>query len=277
MVEVLRDSAVTLPPLNEVLANRLIDRTRVSRLLEAVRDREAVDRAGVIEVLRRVSELVTELPEVRELDINPLFAGPRGVLAVDVRIMVKRPPAGEGPYEHLVIAPYPKHLVREYHLDDGRPLTIRPIRPEDAESEQAFVRDLSPEAKQFRFMGALNELSPAMLAQFTQIDYAREMALVAVTGEAGKLHQHGVARYYINDDDSSCEFAIVVSDKLQNQGIGTKLMKLLMQAARDHGLTSIEGSVLARNQPMLDLMKDLGFSVRTNAAENDIVLVERQL
>ncbi|WP_299847381.1 bifunctional acetate--CoA ligase family protein/GNAT family N-acetyltransferase [uncultured Roseovarius sp.] len=277
MVEVLRDSSVTLPPLNEVLANRLIDRTRVSRLLEAVRDRAEVDRAAVIDVLRRVSELVTELPEVQELDINPLFAGPEGVLAVDVRIAVKRPPAGEGPYEHLVIEPYPKQLIREYHLDDGTPLTIRPIRPEDAEIEQAFVRELSPQAKQFRFMGALNELSPTMLSQFTQIDYAREMALVAVANEDGKLHQHGVARYYINDDNSSCEFAIVVSDKLQHQGIGTKLMKSLMQAARDHGLTSIEGAVLARNQPMLDLMEDLGFTIRKPAGENEIVQVERQL
>lgn len=277
MVEVLRDSSVTLPPLNEVLANRLIDRTRVSKLLTAVRDREAVDRAAVINVLCRVSELVTELPEVHELDINPLFAGPEDVMAVDVRIVVHRPPAGDGPFDHLVIAPYPKHLSRAYHLDDGTALTIRPIRPEDAESEQAFVRELSPGAKQLRFMATLKELSPAMLSRFTQIDYDREMALVAVTKKDGKTRQHGVARYYINDDNTSCEFAIVVSDDLQHQGIGTKLMKALMEAARDHGLTSIEGSVLARNQPMLDLMKELGFSIQTFASDSDVVQVERSL
>ena len=277
MVEVLRDSAVTLPPLNQILANRLIDRTRVSRLLDAVRDRSSVDRTAVIEVLRRVSELVTELPEVLELDINPLFAGPEGVLAVDVRIAIKRSPARAGPYDHLVIAPYPKHLVRHFYLDDGTPLTIRPIRPEDAESEQAFVRELSPQARQFRFMGTVNELSPAMLAQFTQIDYAREMALVAVTSVDGKIQQHGVARYFINEDNSSCEFAIVVSDKLQNQGIGTKLMKALMDAAREHGLNTIEGSVLTRNQPMLSLMTELGFNIRKDFEQGDVVQVERPL
>ena len=277
MVEVLRDSSVSLPPLNEVLANRLIERTRVARLLDAVRDRSAVDRSAVLEVLRRVSELVTELPEVQELDINPFFAGPDGVMSVDVRIVVQRPPAGDGPYDHLVIAPYPKHLVREYHLDDGTPLTIRPIRPEDAESEKEFVRELSTQAKQLRFMGTLKELSPAMLSQFTQIDYAREMALVAVTRKNGKSQQHGVARYHINDDDSSCEFAIVVSDILQHQGIGTKLMKLLMTAARDHGLATIEGTVLARNQPMLDLMQELGFSLQKSADDGELLQVERQL
>ena len=277
MVEVLRDSSVTLPPLNQVLANRLIERTRVARLLDAVRDRAAVDRAAVLEVLRRVSELVTELPEVQELDINPLFAGPQGVMAVDVRISIARPPAGEGPYDHLVITPYPKHLVRDYHLTDGTPLTIRPIRPEDAESEQVFVRELSMQTKQLRFMGTMKELTPEMLSHFTQIDYAREMALVAVTEQEGKPLQHGVARYHINDDNQSCEFAIVVSDTLQHQGIGTKLMKQLMVAAREHGLAAIEGAVLAHNQPMLDLMKELGFSISKSADEADVVHVERRL
>jgi acetyltransferase len=277
MVEVLSDSAVTLPPLNEVLANRLINRTRVSRLLEVVRNRPSVDRAAVVDVLRRVSELVTELPEVLELDINPLFAGPEAVLAVDVRMAIKRPPAKAGPYDHLAIAPYPKHLVKHLVLDDGTSLTIRPIRPEDAESEQAFVRELSPQTKQLRFMGTVNELSPAMLAQFTQIDYAREMALVAVTNENGKIQQHGIARYFINEDNSSCEFAIVVSDKLQHQGIGTKLMKALMEAAREHGLNSIEGSVLARNKPMLNMMTELGFTIRKDPEQDDVVQVERTL
>ncbi len=183
MVEILRDSAVALPPLTTVLANRLIDRTRVSRLLDAYRDQPAVDRNAVIEVLLRISDLVCEMPEIRELDINPLFAGPGGVLAVDARIHVARPPASARPYDHMAIIPYPRRLVQTGFLADGTPLTIRPIRPEDAESEKTFVRGLSPEAKQFRFMGTMNELSPEMLVQFTQIDYGREMALIAVLGE----------------------------------------------------------------------------------------------
>jgi acetyltransferase len=277
MVEVLKDSAVSLPPLNEVLAERLIHRTRVSRLLDAFRDRAAVDQAAVIGVLMRVSDLVCELPEIEELDINPLFAGPEGVIAVDCRIRVARPPASLDRYEHMAVSPYPRHLVQTSYLSDGTPLLIRPIRPDDAEREQAFVRNLSSTARKYRFMSTLRELSPDMLAQFTQIDYGREMALIAVTESGGRTVQHGVARYVINPDDTSCEFAVVVSDELQHQGIGTRLMKALMDAARQHGLKTMEGTVLAENRPMLTLMEELGFSIRRSAEDGELCLVERYL
>jgi acetyltransferase len=277
MVEILRDSAVGLPPLNEVLARRLIDRTRVARLLDAFRDRPAVDSNAIIDVLLRVSELVCELPNITGLDINPLFAGPGGVVAVDARITVARAPARDKPYDHMAIHPYPAHLVSRQHLQDGTPLTIRPIRSEDAQSEAAFVRELSDEAKRLRFMGAMNELSPEMLVQFTQIDYRREMALVAIVERPSGPKQVGVARYSINPDRTSCEFAIVVSDDIQNQGLGTRLMKALMDAARDHGLTRIEGTVLKKNAPMLNLMTELGFAVRTIPDDPDIVAIDRWL
>ncbi|MCC2111920.1 MAG: GNAT family N-acetyltransferase, partial [Hyphomicrobiales bacterium] len=277
MVEILRDSAVSLPPLNAVLAQRLIERTRVARLLDAFRDRAAVDREAVIAMLLRVSDLVCELPEVTELDINPVFAGPNGVVAVDARIAVARPPAKDGRYDHMAIHPYPRHLVQVDILADGAPVTIRPIRPEDAESEQTFVRELSPEAKMFRFMGAMRELSPEMLARFTQIDYRTEMAFVAIVEEDGQARQRGVARYTINPDGRSCEFAVVVSDKAQHQGIGTRLMKALLEAAREHGLAVMEGTVLARNQPMLKLIEEFGFSRSRRIDEPDVVFVERRL
>jgi len=277
MVEILQDSAVSLPPLNEVLANRLINRTRVARLLDAFRDRPAVDRAAVIDVLLRISDMVCELPEITELDINPLVAGPGGVLAVDARIRLARPSAKDGPYDHVAIHPYPRQLVRQEFLSDGTPLVIRPIRPEDAESEAAFVRALSPEAKRFRFMGTVSELSEEMLARFTQIDYRREMALIAVVGEGDAARQHGVARYTINPDNTSCEFAIVVSDELRGQGIGTRLMKGLFAAARDHRLTKIEGAVLRENTAMLKLMEELGFTISPDPDDRDVMTVERWL
>ena len=277
MVEILRDSAVSLPPLNEVLAIRLINRTRVARLLEAFRDRPAVDKEAVVDVLLRLSDMVCELPEITELDINPLFAGPSGVLAVDARIKIARPPAKDGPYDHVAIHPFPRHLLQKHHLTDGTPLTIRPIRPEDARSEAAFVRDLSPEAKRFRFMGAVKELSPEMLVQFTQIDYRREMALIAEVEREGTPVQQGVARYSINPDNKSCEFAIVVSDQVQGQGIGTRLMKSLIDAARDHGLNKMEGEVLRDNEPMHQLMAELGFILNPNRGNPDTVLFERWL
>jgi len=277
MVEILRDNSVALPPLNAILAGRLIKRTRVSKLLEAFRDRPAVDRDAVINVLLKVSDLVSELPEIEEMDINPLLAGPNGVIAVDARFRVSRPPARAGQYDHLAISPYPRHLEQLGHLSDGTPLMIRPIRSEDAQSEQRFVRELSAEAKRFRFMGTINELSPIMLARFTQIDYGREMALIALTGENGKYVQQGVARYVINSDNTSCEFAIVVSDNHQHKGIGTRLMKALLDAARHHNIKVIEGSVLAQNKAMMQLMEELGFSASRSPDDRDVFLVERRL
>ena len=277
MVEILRDNAVALPPLNAVLADRLIERTNVSRLLGAFRDQAAVKRKAVIDVLLRVSDMICELPEITELDLNPLFAGPDGVMSVDARIAIKRPPSKDGPYDHIAIHPYPRQLIQNHQLGDGQMLTIRPIRPEDAESERKFVRDLSVQAKRFRFMGTVNELSPEMLARFTQIDYRTEMALVAFLGEPGKQVQMGVARYIINPDRRSCEFAIVISDKVQQQGIGTRLMKALMDAARERGLTVIEGTVLRENESMLKLMEELDFSIVQSPEERDIMMVERDL
>lgn len=277
MVEILDDSAVSLPPLNAVLARRLIRRTRVSRLLEAFRDSPPADSEAVINVLVRISDLVCEISEIEELDINPLFAGPDGVLAVDARIRVSRPPATQGRYEHVAIAPYPRHLVQHEVMPDGTGLTIRPIRPEDAEAERDFVHNLSDQARKFRFMHAMNDLSPAMLARFTHIDYSREMAFVAIMGSGNEARQVGVARYSANPDGRSCEFAIVVSDDMQGRGIGTRLMRALMDEARDRGLTLMEGTVLVENSGMQQLMQSLGFSMRRSSEEPELYIVERWL
>lgn len=276
MVELMRDSAVALPPLTEVLAERLVSRTRVAGLLGAFRNLAPVKREAVIDVLLRVSDMVERLPEIVALDINPLLAGPDEVLALDARIEVARPPEGQAPGAHLAVAPYPRHLRRALTLPDGRALTIRPIRPEDAEREQAFVRALSTETKRLRFMGALNTLPPAELARLTQIDYATEMALVAVLPqEDGR--QVGVARYACGPDGRTAEFAVVVDDAIRGQGIGTRLMTELIAAARAQGVTRLMGHVLARNEPMLALMSELGFSIWPDPADPAMVEVERAL
>lgn len=277
MVELLADSAVALPPLNSVLAERLIDRTRMARLLHAFRDRPAVDRQAVVEVLLRLSDLASELPHVRELDINPLFAGPEGALAIDARIRVARPPVAAGAYGHMAIAPYPRDLVEEHTLADGTRVTIRPIRPEDAAIEQAFVSSLSPQAKHFRFMQAMDELSPQMLARFTQIDYGREMALIATRRQKAQEVEIGVARYVANPDERSCEFAVAVADEARNLGIGSKLMLGIMRAARMNRFEVMEGRVLADNAPMLTLMQEFGFSLSRAPDEPDVYAVERAL
>lgn len=277
MVELMHDSAVALPPLTEVLAERLVGRTRVVELLGSFRGIAPANQNRVIDVLLRVSDSVERLPEVVALDINPLLAGPAEVLALDARIEVARAPAGQMPGAHLAVAPYPRHLERKDRLPDGRPLMIRPIRPEDAANEQAFVSALSTETRRLRFMGTLKELSPADLAQLTQIDYAREMALIALIPDGDRDRQIGVARYAFGPDDRVAEFAIVVDDALRGQGIGTRLMVELMTAARDHGASLMIGDVLAENRTMLTLMKELGFTVRTDPSDRTMVRVERTL
>jgi len=171
--------------------------------------------------------------------------------------------------------PYPAHLVRSVRLADGATLVIRPITPDDAGIEQAFVRALSAESRYFRFMEALRELSPQMLSHFTEVDYDRHMALVAVTPCGDR--EIGVARYVVNPDNASCEFAIVVADAWQRRGVGTILMDALMDAARGRGLKRMYGEVLAGNHGMLGLMRRLGFHAARHRDDSRLVCVEAVL
>jgi acetyltransferase len=177
----------------------------------------------------------------------------------------------------MAIYPYPTHLVTNWQLPDGTGITIRPIRPEDAEIEQTFVRNLSDEAKYFRFMNSMQELSEAMLARFTQLDYDREMALIAVTEENGREVEIGVSRYAINPDGESCEFALVVSDQWQHKAIGHKLMGSLIDAARSKGLKIMEGEVLANNHSMLQMVTTLGFTIASSEEDPAIRRITKLL
>ncbi len=264
MVEVMGDRTVALPPLNAYLVRNMIGGTRIARLLGAFRQMPPVDMAALESVLLRVSEMVCELPHIREMDINPLLVDEHGAIAADARIAVDYPRPGSEPYAHMAIHPYPIHLVSRQILPDGTDLTIRPIRPEDAALEHAFVHGLSETSRHFRFAGALQDLSPAMLARFTQIDYDREMALIAVVGHGDTETEIGVARYVINPDGESCEFALVVADAWQHKGISHRLMNALMDVARNKGLRRMEGTVPADNRTMLNLVATLGFRFDTD-------------
>jgi acetyltransferase len=277
MAEILHDSAVALPPLNPVLVGRLISRTRVSKLLGPFRHMPAINKEAVENVILRISEMVCELPHVHELDINPLLADNQGVIAVDARIQIRRPPTSPVRYSHMAIHPYPSELVRHTSLKDGTLIRIRPIRPEDADLLQEFVRNMSSESKYFRFMQAIEELTPEMLVRFTQLDYSREMAVIAVAEEGPESTLLGVARYTVNPDGKSCEFATAVSDLHRGQGIGSQLMQTLMEAARNRGVKVIEGEVLSDNHRMLSLMAQLGFSIATSPDDPGVKNVERWL
>jgi acetyltransferase len=276
-VEVLADRSVQLPPLNSFLVRNMVGSTRISRMLGAFRHMPPVDMAALESVLLRVSEMVCELPWLKEMDINPLIVDEAGALAADARVVLDPHPSLAGFCAHMAICPYPTHLVSRWQLSDGTDVTIRPIRPEDAEIEQEFVRGLSEEARYFRFMDALQELTPSMLVRFTQIDYDREMALLAAIGQQGREVEIGIARYVTNPDGESCEFALVVADAWQRQGIGHKLMQSLMEVARQKGLRRMQGEVLASNEKMLALVGGLGFRIRASPEDPRVRQVVKAL
>jgi acetyltransferase len=276
-VEIVSDSAVSLPPLNHRLARELVSRTRVSRLLKAFRDVPAVHEEALVDVLLAVSTMACEMPWIQEMDINPLIADENGVMAVDARIVVDYPKVSTDPYHHLAIYPYPSHLVKTVQLNDGTDIVIRPIRAEDAETEAKFVRELSDESKYFRFMNTFHELSREMLVRLTQIDYHNEMALIAMVNRGGEDEQIGVARYVTNVDRKSCEFALVVADAWRGRGIAHHLMRELMDVARDRDLETIEGQVLANNRRMLRLMTSLGFQIERDSDDESIRQVVARL
>lgn len=276
MVEILRDKAVALPPLNEYMVEEMIAKTKAGKYLKQFRQLPAVNKKALVEVLLNISTMVSELPEILELDINPLIADDRGVMAVDARIKAEISHQLT-PYSHMAIHPYPSELIQHYQLPNGMDITIRPIRPEDANMEKDFVHRLSERSKYFRFMQSLQELTPEMIVRFTQIDYDREMAFVAVTEDESMPRELGVGRYIMNPDGHSVEFALVVSDDCQGLGIGARILTTLMQAAKYKGVTLFEGEVLGVNKPMLSLVKKLGFSIETIAGDTEVVRVVKNL
>ncbi|MCP4695879.1 MAG: bifunctional acetate--CoA ligase family protein/GNAT family N-acetyltransferase [Gammaproteobacteria bacterium] len=276
-IEVIDDKASALPPLNRFLARNLINDTKIKKMLREFRGMPAIDMNALESVLLRVSDMVCELPWLQEMDINPLIADESGAVAVDARIVVDYYTPSSDRYAHMAVCPYPNHLTCHWQLADGTDITIRSIRPEDADIEKAFIKNLSDRAKYFRFMQSLKELTPEMLIRFTQIDYDREMAFIAVSRIDGRDLELGVARYAMNPDALSCEFAIVVADEWQERGLAHKLMASLMDAARNRGLKTMYGEVLSNNVDMLNLIKNLGFSARVDEDDHSITKVVKPL
>ncbi len=286
MIELIGDQAMELPPLNQFLARRLIERSRVADTLGEWRGATAVDMDALEHVLLRVSEMVCELPQLREMDINPIIVDEDGAVAVDARIVIESAPATARNYAHLAILPYPARYEQIWPLRGGGEYTIRPIHPDDAQMLQDLVQNLSPESRYYRFVSSMTELPPSMLSRLTLIDYDREMALVAIhrerkAGEDGEIVETervvGVSRYITNPDKSSCEFSLVVADDFNGKGLGSRLMLSIMEEARDKGLAEIEGLVLANNPGMLKLMKGLGFQIKPFAEDPDFKLVTHTL
>jgi acetyltransferase len=274
--EIVADRALAVPPLNISLARDLMSRTRVFRLLQGHRDRAPADLEAVALTLVKIAQLVIDFAEIAELDINPLLADADGVIALDAKMRVVR---ADGPPERrLAIRPYPKTLEEEIRLPDGRSLLLRPIRPEDEPALIAAFHRLSPESVRLRFFAPMKELSHASAVRLTQLDYDRQMALVlAEHGPAGVAEIHAVVRIGADPDNETGEFAIVVADDMAGQGIGTLLMRRLVDHARRRGLKEIFGHVLSENHRMLALCRKLGFEEHGAPDEADTRIVRLPL
>ena len=272
-VEVLADRALGLPPLNPVLARDMIGRTRVSKLLAGYRDVPPANMAQIEATLIRLADLAIDLPEVIELDINPLLADADGVIALDARVVLR---AVETPNpRRLAIRPYPAELERPITLRDGQTLRVRPIRPEDAPALVEAGRRTSPEDLRLRFFGAMKTLPPWMAARLSQIDYDREMALIAFDPNqaAGPQEILGVVRLICDPDNTQGEFAIIVRSDQKGHGLGYCLMQEMLAWARRRGLAKVVGEVLMENAAMLHMVSDLMGVVESRDAEHRIAHV----
>ncbi len=258
-VEVIGDRAVTLAPLNLALAADLVSRTRVAKLLEGYRDRPPIDRAALCLTLVKISHLVVDLPELVEMDVNPLLADSRGVVALDARIRIA--PATTTGAGRLAIRPYPREL-EEWVEFGGQRALLRPIRPEDEPRHRDFLARITPEDLQLRFFHAKGAFEHAELARFTQIDYEREMAFIAVAADPGGARQTlGVVRAIADPDGTSAEFGILVRSDLKGKGLGRLLMEKIVRYCRDRDIGQLVGDVLTVNHGMLALARDLGFQI----------------
>ncbi|MBI3822599.1 MAG: GNAT family N-acetyltransferase [Planctomycetes bacterium] len=270
LVEVFQDRALGLPPLNRTLARRLIERTQIAKALQGIRGERPIPMAELETLLVRFSYLLCDFLEIQEIDINPLLASPDRLVALDARVVLAPP---DRPKPRLAIEPYPNQHTAAWRLPNGTDIVVRAIRPEDEPLIEAHHRTLSEQSIRMRFFSLVKTLSRDSLIRLCHLDYAREMALVAERKNAeGKPEIIGVSRYYMNPQTRAAEFAVIVSDAYQGQGLGQHLMERLIAVARERGVRQLVGAVLRENQRMFALMRELGFR-EAKSTDRDAVTV----
>ncbi len=277
-VEVMDDKALALPPLDLKMASDLIARTRVARLMKGYRNVPAARVADVALTLVKLAQLAADLPEVRELDINPLLADETGVLALDARIAVQphsQPKFKGTGYGRFAVRPYPKEWEQQLALQDGTSILVRPLRPEDEPLLHRFLEKVTAEDLRLRFFAPIREFNHAFLARLTQLDYARAMAFAALDASTGDLL--GVIRLHADSNYERAEYAIMVRSDLKGRGLGWKLMELMIRYARSEGLRQIEGQVLRENVMMLQMCHELGFHVADDPGDGTVKVVSLKL
>jgi acetyltransferase len=274
-VEVVKDKALALPPLDMNLARDLVSRTAVARLLQAYRDVPAVPPDAVPLTLVKLSQMAADLPEISGLDINPLMADGDGVLALDARVAIKAPERLFAGRTRLAIRPYPAEWERQLQLTSGLKVNVRPMCPEDEPAIAEFLKHISREDLRLRFFHAMKEFSHAFVARLTQLDYARAMAFVATDAATGEIV--GAVRLHSDSRYETAEYAILLRSDLKGKGLGWALMQLLIDYAGSEGLKSLSGVVLRENTTMLAMCRELKFDVKSDPRDTSVVIVTLDL
>jgi len=272
-VEVIDDKSLALPPLDLRLARELIQRTRVSRLLKAYRNVPAANEADIALVLVKLAQLAADLPEVREIDINPLLADAQGVLALDARVAIAPVEAKfKGPgHPRFAVRPYPKEWERRLAVSKRKSVFARPVRPEDEAMFHEFFKKVTSADLRLRYFAPVKHIGHAFIARLTQLDYARSMAFVAIEEKTGEAL--GVVRLMADANYQTGEYAIMVRSDIKGQGLGWSLMQLMISYARSEGLKRIEGQVLGENTAMLEMCEKLGFQIKPDPEDAHIRIV----
>ncbi|MGB7033534.1 MAG: bifunctional acetate--CoA ligase family protein/GNAT family N-acetyltransferase, partial [Syntrophobacteria bacterium] len=270
LTELLKDWSIGLPPLNRSLARKLMESTRAYSLLKGYRNKPGANLALLEEMIIRLSQLLEDFPEIVELDMNPVIVNEGRPCAVDARVILK-PSEVPAPL-HLVISPYPAQYESQTVVKDGLAVFIRPIKPEDAPALLDLFHTLSPTSVYYRFFSPMKSLSASMLARFTQIDYDREIALVALQEERPEGKMLGVARVIGDPDGKKAEFAVMVGDPWQGKGVGAKLLEKCLQIAKRRGIETVWGIVLRENTQMLALGRKLGFEASRTEEPGELEL-----
>ena len=264
-VEVFKDLNMGIPPLNMALAQRMIEGTKIYKLLKGYRGMKGVDIKSIQFLLYKFAYLVMDFPEIREIDINPFAVDEESGVVLDAKIVLDEEAIKNNvkPYDHLVITPYPSQYITHDKLNNGLDVTIRPIKPEDEPLEREMFSNFSKQTQYFRFFGYIKDVTHDMLTRYTQIDYEREMALIGEIEEKGERKMIGVARIVHDHANESAEFAIVVADPWQGLGLGAKLMDKVIEISKRHGIKRIYASVLKANETMIKMFRERGFEFKS--------------
>ncbi len=262
-VEVYRDTQLGLPPMNMALARRMIERTKIYPLLQGYRNRAGVDLELLAFTLCKFAYLVMDFPEIQEIDINPFVMDQSEGLILDAHVVLDRNVSREKrkPYAHLVLPPYPGRYQHKIQAKNGQEVSLRPIRPEDEPMELEMVNRLSKESLYFRFFGFVPKMTHELMTRFTQIDYDREMAIIALIEQKGQEEMIGVVRIIADPWGEAAEYAILIADEWQGLGLGSKMTDYIIEIGRDMGLQKIYATVLASNKGMLTLFERKGFTI----------------